>query len=144
MSELPTTEGANPESGSPGERANLDRGAASQARPGSFVLRLSSPSELQKIKSIQYRVCAEHGITIEDMLSVRRNDEFVAARHEAIRRAYSKTKASTPCIGRAFNRSHTTILFVLDRLNKKRPRRIEKPGVLIKLPAERRGWNPEK
>src|SRR3990167_5742624 len=110
MTDLPEAEGANPVPASPGERANSSRGAT--ARPGYFsrpILHLSKTSRMGRIQEIQIKVCAKHGIGIEEMLGDRRHKHLVRARWEAICQAYYETGFSTPVIGRAFNRDHTSI-----------------------------------
>ncbi len=70
---------------------------------------------LARIRSIQEEVCLKYGVTIAGMLSDRRQKLIVAARHEAIRRAFNETDRTYAAIGRAFNRGHTTILYVVGK-----------------------------
>ena len=72
------------------------------------------------IIDIQREVCAAYGIDLEDMLGFGREKQLVAARHEAMRRARTRLNASTTRLGRAFKRHHTTVLYALGLVTKRR------------------------
>ena len=102
------------------------------------ILHLSMPTTPQRIEAIQLRICAKHKITLEELTGERRHKELVQARHEAIREVYYSTGASTPVIGRAFNRDHTSILWVVGRV--KTNRKVPALPVPIKIRAEKTGF----
>lgn len=77
-------------------------------------------------------VALEHDVPVEDIFGRSRKRKVVIARHAAIR-AVAKTVNLEPCwgnaakftwtadsIARLFNRDRTTILYVLDRITRKR------------------------
>ncbi|UXN73395.1 hypothetical protein N8D56_21350 [Devosia sp. A8/3-2] len=55
-------------------------------------------------------VVEKHGVTPADILGPSHKREFVAARQEAMCRAYTDLGMSTLAIGRRFRRDHTTVL----------------------------------
>ena len=62
------------------------------------------------IRSIQDAICAEFGITRDEMVSASRLPKFVRPRHIAMAKA-RETGASFPKIAKAFARKdHTTII----------------------------------
>lgn len=71
------------------------------------------------IREIQELVCAEFGITMIDLLSCRRRNEVMIARHVAMWLASKATKASIPMVGRQFERDHTTVLNAIGRVNQR-------------------------
>ena len=61
-------------------------------------------------------VCAKHGVTKAELLSIRRARNIVAARHEAMWRMSKETSMSLPAIGRRMgDRDHTTVLHGIRR-----------------------------
>jgi hypothetical protein len=64
-------------------------------------------------------VVADHfGVSLQDILSIRRNESIVHARHVAIYLARSTTTHSLPVIGRLFGgRDHTTILHAVRKIH---------------------------
>lgn len=61
-------------------------------------------------------VCAKHGMTRAQVLSVRRAVPIVAARHEAMYRLSKETSMSLPAIGRRMGgKDHTTVLHAIRR-----------------------------
>jgi len=64
-------------------------------------------------------VVGEHyGVSLQDILSIRRNENIVHARHVAIYLARSTTTHSLPVIGRLFGgRDHTTILHAVRKIH---------------------------
>ena len=97
-------------------------------------IRLSHPDDGARIVEIQKRICQDHRIPMNALLGFRRHKTLVRIRHDAMRRAYHQTGASTTMIGRAFNRDHTTVLYAVGRL-KTRQRRDPN---LIPAAGERR------
>ncbi len=74
---------------------------------------VTPPPSRNEIYCIQEEVCAKYGVNRLDMLSHKRPRHLIRARHEAIRRARRETFASFPELGRAFNRDHTSIMYVV-------------------------------
>lgn len=73
------------------------------------------------VLSIVDQVAAGHGLTRAQILGPDRKRPLVIARHEAMRAvAAAYPSMSSPCIGRLFNRDHSTVLYALGRI-KKRP-----------------------
>ena len=69
------------------------------------------------IQEIQREACVKHGVSMEALLGERRDKKIVQARHEAIRSVYSQLQGlSLSRIARAFNRDHTTVLYVVGRV----------------------------
>jgi len=66
------------------------------------------------VQSIIDRTCAERKVTEAELRSRSRSREAVRARQLAMRRLYdSGPEWSTPRVGRAFDRDHTTVLHAL-------------------------------
>lgn len=86
------------------------------------------------ILKIQHDVCARNRVRLSALVGPRRDRKLVLARYAAIRRAYA-LGASSPQIGRAFHRHHTTILHACGRIGHKRaksaPRRVTPPGLIL-------------
>ena len=75
----------------------------------------SSPGPYQEIritlKEIILQVCEKRGVKRNAVLSCRRNQDLVLARHEIMWRAREETLLSLPQIGRGIGgRDHTTVL----------------------------------
>ena len=70
---------------------------------------------ISQIRRIQDEVCRRHGITHDELVGHRRNAGLVKIRHEAIRLVHASTNSTLMAIGRAFNRDHTTIMYVCDK-----------------------------
>ncbi len=80
--------------------------------PTLYALDSIQPGEyVGRIKQIQLDVCAEYGVTLIDMLSRRQSNRVNRARKTAMQRARTRTRASYPELGRAFERDHTTIMY---------------------------------
>jgi chromosomal replication initiation ATPase DnaA len=62
-------------------------------------------------KRIAFEVGQAHGVSIREMLSLRRDKVITRARQEAIWRVKNETAMSLPAIGRRFNRDHTTVIY---------------------------------
>ena len=68
------------------------------------------------IKDIQIIVAAEYGLTMQEMLGVRRAKQFAEPRMIAMWLAYEVLpNKSLPQIGRAFKRDHTTVMHACNR-----------------------------
>jgi hypothetical protein len=66
------------------------------------------------VRGVVDEVCAETGVSEEDLLSTRRTHEIARARMLAMRRLYDKGEEwSMPRVGRVFKRDHTTVLHAL-------------------------------
>lgn len=65
-----------------------------------------------RIRDIQKRVCTLYGVTLPHLLGPRRDKVLVQARHTAMAYCLNDGRWSLPQIGRAFNRNHTTVLYV--------------------------------
>lgn len=62
------------------------------------------------IADIKKAICAEFGITCEELIGPCRKAKFMHPRVLAYRLAREMTKASYPAIGKAFLRHHSTVL----------------------------------
>lgn len=62
------------------------------------------------IKEIVEEVAEKSGVTVLDILSHRRSQKVIHARHEVFWLARGRTKASLPQIGRVLGFDHTTVL----------------------------------
>ena len=60
------------------------------------------------------------GVSIKDMVSRRREREYVTARHIAIQVLLDETDMSCNEIARILNRDHTTIIWVRDKMKKRK------------------------
>lgn len=70
------------------------------------------------IAHIQAAVCIDYGITSVELISHRRAQRLVRARHVAMWLCCRLTPASTPVIGRCFGgRDHTTVLHAVRRID---------------------------
>jgi chromosomal replication initiator protein len=68
------------------------------------------------IKDVQIIVAEEYGLTMKEMLGVRRGKKFAEPRMIAMWLAYEiLPNKSLPQIGRAFDRDHTTVLHACNR-----------------------------
>jgi hypothetical protein len=62
-------------------------------------------------RRIAREVCTKHGVSMEELMSPRRNRFVVAARHEVFWRCKHETSMSFPQIGQRFGgKDHTTVL----------------------------------
>ncbi len=66
---------------------------------------IGPPIRRMPIRQIQKEVCHKYDISLAEMLSRRQFPTLVAARHEAIRRAYDETNRNYSAIAREFNMS---------------------------------------
>lgn len=72
----------------------------------------------ETMADIARRVAAKHGLPGASALRAQiRTRKYSAARYEAWAEIYRTGRFSYPQIGRAFNRSHTTILLGVRRYN---------------------------
>jgi chromosomal replication initiator protein len=87
-----------------------------------------------RIRKIQREVCAQHGVTLDEMLSPSRKATVTEARQWAMWRVYHEIAArmsprmSLPDIGHRFGRDHTTVLHAvrkMDALAASSPRHVE-------------------
>ncbi len=62
------------------------------------------------LRAILDEVSAEFGVPVPEILSPWREERLLPARHAAMALARRLTKLSTPQIGRAMRRDHTTVL----------------------------------
>ncbi len=75
---------------------------------------ITIPDEQNSARSIIARVAEEHGLTLEDILSVTRKRKIMLARREAIYRVWiEKSPIGLAEIGRRFGLDHTTVLHAL-------------------------------
>lgn len=83
-----------------------------------------TPVERVTVKSIIRMVADKHGLSVDAILSQRRDRLTVAARHEAIVTAATlREDLSLPALGRQFKRDHTTILHALRKAGVRRAAR---------------------
>lgn len=68
------------------------------------------PGSVSYARKVVEEVSEKRGVSIDDMMSIRRNINFVMARYEVYWRLRHETRWSMPQIGRFLNRDHTTIL----------------------------------
>lgn len=71
------------------------------------------------IREIQTRTADFCGVRLEDILSERRSGDVARARQIAMYAARIATRQSLPAIGRAFNRDHTTVMYAVDKIDKR-------------------------
>lgn len=67
------------------------------------------------MNKIAQHVCANHGVSLEEIRSPSRRQNLVKARHELFYQLALRTKHSYPRLGWFLNRDHTTILMGLSR-----------------------------
>lgn len=78
-----------------------------------------NPSVHNRWKIIALEVAKKHGLTLNDLMSIRRDQASVNARYEAFWRCRHETTMSLPQIGRRFgNRDHTTVLHGIQKHEK--------------------------
>lgn len=66
-----------------------------------------------QIYSVAERVAREHGLTLRDLKSKKRQRKYVYPRALAMYLAYRDLDKSCTQIGRFFNRDHTTVLHAI-------------------------------
>ena len=120
-------------------RANLDRGGL--PRPGHFsgTLTLGRQFGAGYILTIIRNTAAKHNVRPDEILGPRRHKQIVAARHEAVRRAYFETRFSSTQLGRIFKRDHSTILYACGLCSSKKPIAVKVPtrlGAMERLAAQ--------
>lgn len=59
------------------------------------------------------RVCHEHGVSLNQLLSDSRKRNVVRARHEAMQRLYTETNMTTAQIAGMLNRDHSTVSYAI-------------------------------
>jgi chromosomal replication initiator protein len=76
------------------------------------------PKPAPTIRDIQRAVCGRFaGVTLNDIISGRRNQEIIMPRHIAMFLARSLTLKSCPTIAKAFtDRDHTTIMYGVKKI----------------------------
>jgi len=72
-----------------------------------------------EIERIINATCDITGVTRNELMSRRRQKEYVYARHIAMYLAREYTTLSFPQIGRAMNKDHTTVYFAAEKLSKR-------------------------
>ncbi len=87
------------------------------------------------MNNILTSVCENHNITLNELLSPRRNRKFVLARKECAR-ILRENGLSYPKIGKIMNRDHSSIVHLIKPTPSHKPKRgyVETmPSVLLKL-----------
>lgn len=73
-----------------------------------------------EIHALITKVAAVRGVTLEQVLSSRRNRPITMARHEAMKAVRAlHPNMSAVQLGRIFNRDHSSVLFALGTLKRK-------------------------
>lgn len=67
-------------------------------------------SVIDDIAAIQRRVAKAYGVSVGEIISMRQERRPTEARVMAMWLARNMTGASYPCLGRAFDRDHSTVL----------------------------------
>ena len=70
------------------------------------------------VDHIQQVVCAAFNISMEDLWSAKRRKEFAAARKVGMYLSRRYTSESLQSIGRSFRRSHSSVIYAVNDLNK--------------------------
>lgn len=65
---------------------------------------------MSDVKALQVSVAARHGVTVDELIGKSRHSVVTRARHEAMKLARVKLRASYALIGRSFNRDHSTVV----------------------------------
>lgn len=68
------------------------------------------------VEQIQRAAAQAFGITMEELLGIRRSWKYARPRQVAMMLSRELTKRSLPNIGQMFNRDHTTVLHALRRI----------------------------
>lgn len=68
------------------------------------------PGSVSYARRVVKEVSEKRGVSIDDMMSIRRNINIVLARYEVFWRLRHETRWSMPQIGRFMHKDHTTIL----------------------------------
>lgn len=71
-------------------------------------------------------IAAEHGLTLDQLISPNKFRRYVAARRECYRYLHEVRGWSTPQIGKLFRRNHSTIVVALDSHGRAEERRAAK------------------
>ena len=82
---------------------------------GHYLRAINAPP----VRTIQDACCRHYGITRTDLLSRRRQEPLVTARHIAMYLARILTARSYPEIGRMFNRDHTVAIHAYNRISQR-------------------------
>lgn len=64
-------------------------------------------------------VCEHYSLDVDDLLSERRKRSVARPRQEAMYLARQLTSQSLPCIGRKFNRDHSTVIHAVRETEKR-------------------------
>lgn len=91
------------------------------------------------IEAIKRFVCANFGLTNEELIGASKASVLLLPRHVAIYLCARLTKWGSSDIGRRFNRDHTTILHSIKHIKRMRERDPEVDAVLARLEAQIRG-----
>ena len=103
-------------------------GTAAPLPPPAFEIPITA------ISRAQTAVCRRYGISLADLLSMRRTQNMVRPRHVAMYLATRFSKHGLSCIGRRFGgRHHTTILHARDKIAHQRKYDEVLDGELIEL-----------
>lgn len=100
------------------EREMKERLRQEQSRARAAFLSIPRDRKITVLEVIA-AVAAKHGLTSDDIIGRSRKLNVLAARKEAMRMAHSlRPDLSSPQLGRIFKRDHTTILYILGKINK--------------------------
>jgi hypothetical protein len=92
------------------------------------------------VRHIQKHVCEFYSLPLNDMLSQRKDQRTVRARHIAIYLARTLTRLSLPQIAKRFGgRDHSTVIHAIDSITRKRAVDCELDDEIIFLEDEVRG-----
>ena len=72
-----------------------------------------------RIKAIQITVAKAYGVSVDELLSERRQKYLAEARHIAMWLARKHTPRSFPQIGGAFRRDHTSVISAINKISAK-------------------------
>lgn len=67
-------------------------------------------------RDIIAEVAEEYQVTIKDILSIRRNNDIVEARHECVWRIKNETMLSFPQMGKIMNRDHSSLVHAYHKM----------------------------
>lgn len=93
-------------------------------------------AERRRPEEIIEAVAESHGLTVDHLVSKRRDRQIVRARHQAMHELHQELGLSTPVIGRLLgNRDHTSVLYGLKAFKSADPppRRLSSQAVAERL-----------
>lgn len=88
-------------------------------RPSDDELSQDWPPHGKKRKTareIIVEVAEEYQVTVKDILSIRRNNNIVEARHECVWRIKNETMLSFPQMGKIMNRDHSSLVHAYHKM----------------------------